>query len=89
MLWHVYVKLGDHSGATVGHCIIRLMMITLALALSLSSEAWDVRLKAHNFPNGKSQTQILLWRYVLKATSCLRATKPLFTEDIHQVKRPI
>lgn len=21
--------------------------------------------------------------------SCLRATKPLFTEDIHQVKRPI
>ncbi len=33
MLWHVCEKLGDHSAATVGHCIIRLMMITLSPSL--------------------------------------------------------
>lgn len=31
LLWHVCVELGDHSAATVGHCIVRLMMITLSL----------------------------------------------------------
>ena len=64
------------------------LSLTPSLSLSLLSAAEDVRVKAHNFPNGNSQTQILLWRCVLKAASCLRATKPLFTEDILQVKRP-
>lgn len=36
ILWHVPVKLGDHSAATVGRCIIRLRVITLPRSLSLS-----------------------------------------------------
>lgn len=74
------------GAATVGHCIIRLMMITLSHSFC---QRKPTRLNALNFPNGKSQTQVLLWRCVLKAWSCLKATKALFTEDIHQVIGPI
>lgn len=45
ILWHVPVKLGDHSAATVGRCIIRLGVITLprSLSLSVSSEVkWKI-----------------------------------------------
>lgn len=53
----VCMKRGNHTAATVGHCIIRLMMIA---SPSLYCKASDVRLKSHSFPNGKSQTQMLL-----------------------------
>lgn len=44
------MKLGDHSAATVGHCIIRLMMITLSLSVERSL---DCEVKSSQFSKWK------------------------------------
>lgn len=79
----VCVKLGDHSAATVDHCIIRLMMITLSLSVerNLGCEG-----ESSQFSKWKITDTDTIMKVCVKG--CLRATKPLFRDDIDQVKRP-
>lgn len=59
-LARVCVKLGDHSAATVVHCIIRLTMITLSLPLCVEPSL-GCEVKSSQFSKRKiTDTQILL-----------------------------